>query len=352
MSSLDGSREVLVGVDVGGTKVAVLVVDGPGQVLAQTSAPTALNGPDHTISGIITAIEEALAAAAVGPDEVAAIGVGIPGRVDPSTGIVRHAVNLGGHLLPVGEQISAAFGAPCAVENDVRVAAMGIQRHMGQHSPRNMAYVSVGTGIAAGVILEGRLYRGAHGMAGEIGHMVVEPHGPRCQCGSRGCLEALAAGPAIALLGEEAARLHPQSALNERGPVTAESVYRAARDGDAAALQVTHTVGRYLALALQQLIMAYDVERIVLGGGVSRDGDAFLQPILTEIQRMRDESPLAHEMLRPDMISLLPPEFDAGTRGAVALAARSLVSTHPAQPEPQEGGDPPSIVPRLPATGA
>jgi glucokinase len=250
----------------------------------------------------------------------------------------------------VGESISAALGAPCSVENDVRVAAAGIHDHMAPDGPRSMAYVSVGTGIAAGIILDGHLYRGAHGMAGEIGHMVVEPDGPRCQCGSHGCLEALAAGPAIANLGEEAARLHPNSALNRHRPVTSESVYQAARERDRAALQVTHTVGRYLALALQQLIMAYDVECIVLGGGVSRDGDAFLQPILEEIQRLRDESPLAHEMLRPDMISLLPPDYDAGTWGAVVLAARSLATTHPAQPEPQKGGDPPYKIQQLPAT--
>jgi glucokinase len=183
-----------------------------------------------------------------------------------------------------------------------------------------MAYVSVGTGIAAGLVLDGRIYRGAHGLAGEIGHMIIAPGGPRCQCGAYGCLEAVAAGPAIARMGEEAALSSGDTLLRRYMPVSAETVYQAAREGDAAATAIVHKVSGYLALALQQLIVAYDVECIVIGGGVSREGDTFLQPILAELARLREHSVLTSEMLKPDMICVLPLDYDAGAWGAVLLA--------------------------------
>lgn len=324
MSSYNGSRNLLVGVDVGGTKVAVLVVDMQEHVRSQLTLPTVLQGREghaDTLSGIVGAIREALRRAGAEPEDVAALAIGVPGSVDPSTGVVRHAVNLGWREFALGEHLSRELGVPCFLENDVRMATAGIQRLLGREASRNMAYVSVGTGIAAGLVLDGSIYRGPHGMAGEIGHMVIEPDGPRCACGLYGCLEALAAGPAIARLGEQAAASREGTLLRNYRPVTAEAVYAAARQGGEAALEITRKVGRYLALAIQQLVMAYDVELIVLGGGVSRDGDAFLQPILQEVERMRCDSALAHEMLQPGMIRLLPPDYGAGTWGAVVMAA-------------------------------
>src|SRR5207237_4002755 len=134
-------------------------------------------------------------------------------------------VNMGWEELPVGQTLSAQLGVPCLLENDVTLAALGAQRYIGAPAARNLAYVSVGTGIAAGLILDGRIYRGAHGLAGEIGHMVIAPNGPRCQCGGRGCLEALAAGPAIARLGETAAGRSDDTLLRGYRPMTAEAVY-------------------------------------------------------------------------------------------------------------------------------
>ena len=326
MSSYNGKRDLLVGVDVGGTKVAVLVIDGDDQVLGQVTMPTVLDDNESTLAGIVAAIRHGLDAAGAQISQVVAIGMGVPGRVDASTGVVRNAVNLGWHELSVGEHISAALGVPCLLENDVRLAAMGMQRYLGRAAPRNMVYVSVGTGIAAGLVLDGKLYRGAHGMAGEIGHMVIEPDGPRCACGAYGCLEVFAAGPAIARLGEEAARGPEETLLRDYAPITTEAVYEAARAGDRVAQVVTRKVGRYLALAVQHMVMAYDVECIVFGGGVSREGDAFLQPILREIERLRQDSALAREMLQPGMIRLLPPDYGAGAWGAVVLVGRGQAS--------------------------
>lgn len=320
MSSYERAGDLLVGVDVGGTKVAVLVVDKQARVRSGLTLPTAPGDAESALWGIIAAIRAAVEAASAQIGDVAAVGLGVPGRVDTATGVVRHAVNLRWREMPLGQRVSAELGVPCAVENDLRLAALGMRSYLGDAAPADMAYVSVGTGIGAGLVLNGRLHRGAHGMAGEIGHIVIEPGGPRCACGLRGCLEALAAGPAIARLGEAAARNTQHSLLGNYSPVTAEAVYEAARAGDLAAREVTRSVGRYLALAIQHLVMCYDVERVVLGGGVSRSGEAFLRPILEEIERLRKESPLAHEMLRPGMIHLSPPDFQAGAWGAVALA--------------------------------
>jgi glucokinase len=343
MTDHSAQTKLLVGVDVGGTKVAVLVVDEELRVLSRTMMPTVLDGPQGTLSGIAAAVRQGVRRAGGRMSDVAAIGVGVPGRVDPQTGLVRQAVNLGWEELRVGEGLSAKLGVPCFLENDVSLAAYGVQHHLqageADRPPQNMAYVSVGTGIAAGLILNGRIYRGAHGMAGEIGHMVIEPGGPRCQCGARGCLEALVAGPAIARMGEEAAAASDGTLLRRYRPMTAEAVYRAARSGDPAAREITRKVSRYLALALHQLIVAYDMECVVFGGGVSRDGDAFLQPILEELARLREGSTLTSEMLQPDMIRLVPPGYEAGTWGAVLLAAGALSQSPLVGADAKEGGE-------------
>ncbi len=318
-------RDLLAGVDVGGTKVAVLVVNSSYNVLSQVTLPTILDSPQATLASIMQAVQQGVEQAGASLDRVAAVGVGVPGRVDTLTGLVRRAVNLGWEELPVGQLLSAQLGVPCLLENDVTLAAIGAQHYMGGIASRNMAYVSVGTGIAAGLVLDGRIYRGAHGMAGEIGHMIIDPGGSRCQCGAHGCLEAVAAGPAIARLGEEAAVASGNTLLRRYRPVTAEAVYQAARDGDPSATAIIRKVSGYLALALQQLIVAYDVECMVFGGGVSREGDTFLQPILVELARLREHSVLTAEMLKPDMIRTLPSDYDAGAWGAVLLAAEGTV---------------------------
>ena len=339
MSSHNHRRDLLVGVDVGGTKVAVLVVDSSLKALNRLVVPTVLTNPQATLAGIADAIEQAVGQAEAGLDRVAAVGVGVPGRVNTQTGLVRRAVNLGWDELPAGQLLSARLGVPCLLENDVTLAAAGAQHYMGGAASRNIAYVSVGTGIAAGLVLDGRIYRGAHGMAGEIGHMIIEPGGPFCRCGARGCLEAVAAGPAIARLGEEAANSSSHTLLRRYSPITAEIVYLAGKEGDPAALGVIYEVSAYLALALQQLIVAYDMGCIVIGGGVSRGGDIFLQPVLRELAHLREHSVLRDEMLQPDMIRLLPPDYDAGAWGAVLLGRGSLSDDLAGRKDGQKGED-------------
>jgi glucokinase len=318
-------RPLFIGVDVGGSKIAVLVVDGNERILAREVAPTAAGAPERAVDEIAAVVDSALAPAGARIEDVAAIGVGVPGRVDPLTGSVALAVNLGWSDLPLGSRLEAHFGRPCVVENDVRAAALGLHRRRVVGAIDHLAYLAVGTGVSAGVVLHGGLHRGAHGLAGEIGHVIVEPDGARCACGQRGCLETLVSGSAIARIAREAVESGRATALAGASATpaapTAIDVYRAAASGDPVALDIADAVGRRLAWAVHLLVMAYDVERVVLGGGVSHAGATFLLPIERELDRLRGMSALANEQLAPGILELLPPGSNAGAWGAVTIAA-------------------------------
>jgi glucokinase len=320
-SRADGRTRVFVGVDIGGSKLAALVVDEAGTVRARYSRSTSVGSEDVAADAVAAAVEAVLAEAGATTADVAAVGVGVPGRVEPSTGMVALAVNLGWTALPLGSQLEARLGLPVRIENDVRIAAAGLHRRRVLGAVDDLAFLGIGTGISAGVVLGGRLHRGSRGMAGEIGHVMLDPDGPLCPCGLRGCFEALAAGPAVARRAAELLADGRPSRLPHGRALTAADVYAAAADGDPLASSVAAEVGQYVARAVHELVMAYDVEVVVLGGGVAGAGDAFLAPILLALDRMRDASPLAREVLRPGVVHLLPADADAGAWGAVVLAA-------------------------------
>ena len=325
------TRELWVGVDVGGSKIAAMVAGAGHRRLGWAQVATDVSATARTLDGIVAAVEQALAAVPATLADVAAIGLGIPGRVRPASGLVESAVNLRWRQLPAGPLLAERFGVPCRLENDARAAALGAYQAGDEQRFQNWAYISVGTGIGGGIILRGQLWRGPNSMAGEIGHVIVNPDGPRCACGLHGCLEAVAAGPAI--LREARARLESgqarktrgQSLLDAPGPLTTTRVYEAARNSDALALGVTRLAGRYLAQAVHSLVMTCDVERVVFGGGVARAGSAFIDPIRDELERLRQASALAAEVLRPGLIGLVPLGYEAALWGALSLAERGLV---------------------------
>ena len=315
---------LVVGVDVGGTKIAAAVVDAAGQMHGRVQVPTDVRGAEATLESIAEAVLRALSAADVARDGVLAAGLGIPGKVDPEAGIGILSVNLGWRDVPVKAFLEARLGLPCALENDVKAATLGEGRFGAGRGMRNFIYLSVGTGIAAGLILDGRLYRGSTGMAGEVGHAIIDPQGPRCKCGARGCLEAVASGPAIAAQATEALRTSRPTLLRDLaagsdGQVTAEQVFAAARQGDLVAREVVDEAGTYLGLAISQLIMAFDPQRIVLGGGVAQGGELLLQAIHRELRRQATESFVFREMYKPEAVQLTALGTDVGILGAAAL---------------------------------
>ncbi len=305
---------IRVGLDIGGTKIAALVVDGALRPLAEISRPTDVSSPDGLVASAVNAVDQALVAAGASGNLVAAVGAGVPGQVNALRGTVQMAVNLNlREPFALGPALAGALGVPVSLENDVRAATLGAFHWAGSQSAvRDLAYLSIGTGIAAGIILDGCLRRGANGMAGEIGHMPLDPGGPRCRCGATGCLEVLAAGPAIA---GAASAVWPPGAPS---PTTSD-VLRLAAEGNALAGDVVDQAAGFLAYGIYLLALSYDVEKIVLGGGVTRAGEAFERPIRTALSRLRSQSPLAALMLPDETISVLPPTYSPGTWGAVML---------------------------------
>jgi glucokinase len=334
------SGSFLAGVDIGGTKVAALVVDDAGQVRGRAVRPMA-GRSESGIEPIVRAVRAALDAADASQPDLRAIGVGVPGKVDSAAGIVNLASNLGWDDLPLAQLIQGEFGVPCGIANDVGLAAAGLAGHEIARGARSLAYVAVGTGIGAGLVLDGRLRQGERGMAGEIGHVVVEPDGTPCRCGQRGCLETVAAGPFIArraelALADAAEAGEPISAhplLAAAPAITAETVYAAAAAGDRLALAVADQAGRTLARAIGALILTCDLELVLLGGGVAAAGAAFLDPIMAELERLRTVSPLIAAMIPSGSVRALPAQFDPVAWGGVALA-RSMIQNGTTNPWP------------------
>jgi glucokinase len=269
-----------VGVDVGGTKVAAGVVDEAGTVLAQVRRDSAPTVPGVAEKAIIEAVRELA-------DEhpVEAVGVGAAGLVDETRSIVRFAPNLGWREQPLRAQVEAATGLPVVVENDANAAAWGEYRFGAARGRNDVVTVTVGTGIGGALVLEGRLYRGRFGLAGEVGHVVLDPDGPPCGCGRRGCWEQFASGNA--LLREARARAandrHRASVLLSLGDGTPEGiggtdVTTAAIAGDPIALETFEFAGYWLGRGLAELSAVLDPGSYVVGGGVSEAGELLLAP--------------------------------------------------------------------------
>lgn len=263
-----------VGVDVGGTKLLAVAVDANGGEVAEQRAPSRRDA-----AALIDAI--AVLAEAVGP--VGGLAVGLPGLIEH--GVLRFAANLPGIVeLPAAEMLEERLGAPVVLGNDATLAAWGEHARGAAVGVDDALVVTLGTGIGGGLILGGRLYEGAHGMAGEIGHVLVDPLGPPCACGQRGCWERYASGSALGRLGELAAEAGRAPALlsaAEGDPmaVRGEHVVAAARAGNRGALAVVEEFAGWVAVGLANLVNIFDPALIVLGGGLVEAGDVLLDPI-------------------------------------------------------------------------
>ena len=232
------------------------------------------------------------------------------------------AVNLGITHLPLGPMLEAELGLPTFVEHDARAAAVWLseQTTNGSSGPpqASVAFLAVGTGISAGVVLDGAVLRGDNSFAGEVGHIVADPDGAMCACGLRGCLETIAAGPAIGRQADEAVAAGRSTVLSSRS--SAADVFRAGSAGDAVAVEITDRVADHLARAIRSLALTLGVQRVVIGGGVAAAGPALLEPIRTRIALERAASPLVEAALGGATVDLLSPTEAPGARGAAAIA--------------------------------
>lgn len=300
-----GTRDVVVGVDVGGSKIAALLVDGEGAIRGRHSVPMVAGDQQHAAERIDAAVREACSTSGIAWEQVAAVGVGVPGRVDTATGVVSLALNLHWQDLPLRDDLQGLLERPCVVQNDVRAAAIGLVERRVLGDMEDLVYISVGTGIAAGIVIGGRLLEGDSGLAGEIGHVTSRSGGPRCVCGLNGCLETVAAGPWIA-----------RHASGDQATTT-KAVYAAAAEGDSRSVAVVEEAAGALGRVIHALALTLGVAHVCLGGGVTNAGEDFARPLRQEVDRLAHRSELAREVM--PTLHFLPPGADAGTWGAVLL---------------------------------
>jgi glucokinase len=255
------SAELYLGVDVGGTKVAVAAVDG-SEARHAIEHPTVLDSSAGLLDGIEAAVR-AVTEQAGDPD---AIGVGVPSQVEWSTGTVLASVNIPLAGVPLRAELARRFGVPVYVDNDASCAALAEAEAL---DARELVMLTLGTGVGGGVVTGGKIFRGAHGLGGELGHVVVEADGPECPgagCPNRGCLEALCSGTAL------------ERAAGRKG----REVVAAAREGDADARAHLDRLGRYLGIGISNMVNAFQPEYVAIGGGLSGAADLFLETAIAE----------------------------------------------------------------------
>jgi glucokinase len=250
----------ILGVDVGGTKVAVAAIEG-GDARHTVEHPTALDSTEALLAGIEAAVRD-VAAVAGEPD---AIGIGVPSQIEFATGTVVASVNIPLAGVPLREELGRRFGVPVYVDNDASCAALAEADAIGA---TELVMLTLGTGVGGGIVTGGRIFRGADGLGGELGHVVVEADGPECPgtCPNRGCLEALCSGTAL------------ERAAGRKG----RDVVEAARGGDADAQAHLDRLGRYLGIGISSMVNAFQPEVIVIGGGLSAAADLFLEIAVAE----------------------------------------------------------------------
>lgn len=294
----------MIGLDIGATKTLGVALDDDGSVVAQVRHPTepGNDGVLRTASKVIAELSGSVTAAAF-------VGVGVPGVVNPVLGEVSHAVNLGidGAPLALAALLGEAVGRRVLVENDVNAAALGVAALTGS---RDLAYLGIGTGLAAGLVVDGRLRRGARGVAGEVGHVSVDPAGLLCPCGQRGCLETVASGSALA------------SAWPTDAPARALSLHAAVLAGDARAATVWRGFTEGLAQAVSVLALGVDPEVIVLGGGVAEAGEPLRLAVAEALDARASRSAFLASLDLSARVRLVP-------AGPVAAIGAAMLGGYP-----------------------
>ena len=296
-----------VGLDIGGTKTDAVAVDSAGAIVARVRLATGW-GEDAVVRTVLEAVRAVVADLGEPLDSV---GIGIPGQVEPGTARVVHAVNLGVEELDLAAAVGPALGVPVRVENDVNAAAFGAAalRSIGTPGSGSMAYLNLGTGIAAGIVADGGLWRGARGTAGEVGHISIDPNGPLCRCGQHGCIEALAGGGAIA------------ERWGRAGSLPVRDVFDAADLGDPMARELRAGLARGVAAAIRVLVLTADVDVVVLGGGVTALGTRLMADVSGELAASADASPFMRSLRLEERVELLPAGSPAAALGAALIGA-------------------------------
>ncbi|MDH7577948.1 MAG: ROK family protein [Bacillota bacterium] len=322
--------DYIVAVDLGGTKIYSALVGTGDRIIEKDVRPTeAAQGKEKVIANILASIEAVLPPGARKKGTIAGIGVGAPGPLDSRTGRIFFAPNLQWHDVNLKEILQDALRLPVFLENDANLAALGEQLYGAGQGFDDLVFITVSTGVGGGLILKGDIYSGAFGGAGEIGHLVVDPNGPLCPCGNRGCLEAVASGralkrKALELIAAGKGRRILELAGGKPGAVDAPEITRAGYAGDPEARELLAEAGRWLGLAIGNIANLLNPPLFVIGGGVARGAGRLL------LEPARAEASLRVFPALRDYLQIVPAALRgrAGVLGAAAFARRSLLYSH------------------------
>ncbi len=278
-------KKYRIGVDVGGTNVKIALVDFDGKIIYSNTVPTrAEMGYEAGVNNIKQAIKELMQETSATAKTIEAIGFGLPGQIDYKEGLVKNLPNIPGWVnIPLAKIIEEEFSIPTRLDNDVRCAALGELNFGAGKGCENLICITVGTGIGSGIVLNGKLVRGASNAAGEIGHIKMQmTGGPLCGCGDYGCFEAYASGPAIVTMAKEYISGGKSAKYKEMAPdgiITPYLVAQAALQGDAVSIQIFKQMGKIIGTGLASVVNLLNPQKIIIGGGVADAGDILLEPI-------------------------------------------------------------------------
>ncbi len=310
-----------IGIDVGGTNVKIALVDDKGKIIYSNSVPTyAQMGYEYTVNNIKQAIRDLMKETNTKPSDIQGIGFDFPGQVDYKTGVVKLAPNIPGWVnVPIAKMIEDEFHIPTRIDNDVRCAALGELKFGAGKGCENFVCITVGTGIGSGLVINGKLVRGAANAAGEIGHIKLQMQdGPICGCGDTGCLEAFASGPSIVAMAQEYLKSGKSTKFREMagvdGEITPYIVAKAAEAGDPVAKRIFEKTGYYIGMGLVSVINLLNPEKVIIGGGVAEAGDLLLEPIRKTIKERA-------MVIAGNSVEIVPAELgnSAGVIGASML---------------------------------
>ncbi|HOK29239.1 MAG TPA: ROK family glucokinase [bacterium] len=321
---IDKNKKI-VGVDLGGTTFTVGIMDFNGNILSSVDTDTPVeNGPSAVMGKILDNIDLAINEAKLSREDILGVGLGAPGILDVERGINIFSPNLKWHNVDMVTPIKDYLNVPVFIENDVRVAALGERRFGAGKGRKYMIFIALGTGIGSGIIINGELFRGSIGGGGEIGHMVIDSNGPKCNCGNYGCFESLAAGPSMVARAEKAIKSGLETKIFELaerniGNITPAIIYQAAKLGDKVALDVFRETSFYLGLGLVTLTTVFNPECIIIGGGIAKSWDILMPPA---IQMVKTRSFPGSR----DVVEIIPSQLgdSAGMIGACVLAIEKL----------------------------
>lgn len=310
---------IRIGIDIGGTGIQSGIVDNEGNITHRTSIKTSTNIPfEVQIENLANNVKEMVLSAGYGVEDIASIGIGIPGLADQKTGDVIKCTNMNWHNVPFRSEFQKHLNVPIFIDNDATVAGLAEYAAGVSKGTSSSVFITIGTGIGAGIVINGKVWSGAHGIGSELGHVILKLDGEPCTCGNRGCLERYCSATAIIRMGREAAAEHSETAMILKAGsvegITAKTVFDCAKENDPVAKEVFDYYISCLAQAIASIVNLIDPEVIVLGGGVSKAGDFLLDALKREVPKYVIFNTLPMPELKLAVLG-----SDAGIVGAASL---------------------------------